>query len=104
MEEALNNKQIRTHLGEEKIQWGYCQNYSFTMKEAYDILTGANIQPMDERWKKIWKKIMWPKITVFNWIVMRKHILIGEHIQKKEWWDLTGASCMSLKKKQSTIS
>ena len=32
------------------------------MNEAYDILTVANIQPTDKKWKKLWKKKLWPKL------------------------------------------
>ena len=36
------------------------------MKEAYDILAGANIQPIDQKWEKLLKKKLWPKSIIFN--------------------------------------
>ena len=75
--EAINNRRIRMHLGEYKLRWGYRTKGSFTIKEAYDLWKGVDNQPVDQKWKKLWKKKMWPKICIFCWLVMTKHILIG---------------------------
>ena len=71
------------HLGEDKLYWGYGKKIFFTMKEAYKILIGADIQPIDQKWGKLWKKKLWPKITVFNWVVIRNQILTGENLKKR---------------------
>ena len=71
VEESLNNRHIRMHPGEDKLYWVYGKKIFFTMKEAYKILIGADIQPIDQKWGKLWKKKPWPNITVSSWLVIR---------------------------------
>ena len=54
------------HSGEDKILWDYYPKGSFTMKEAYDLFTVTDIKPMEQKWKELWKKQLWPKVTVFS--------------------------------------
>ena len=56
---------------------------SFTTKEAYNILIGADIQPIDKKWGNMWKKKLWPKITIFSWLVLKNRIIIGKNIMKR---------------------
>ena len=41
------------------------------MKEDYDILTKIDIHRTYQKWGKLWKKKLWPKIIVFISIVIR---------------------------------
>ena len=43
LEKSLNNRRIRKHSGEDKLQWGYYPKVYFTMKEAYDLLKEVDI-------------------------------------------------------------
>ena len=40
IKEALNNKRIRIHTGEDKLDWGFIPKGSFTIKESYDLWDG----------------------------------------------------------------
>ena len=53
------------------------------MKEAYDLWTRDDTKPMDQKWQKLWKEKIWPKLSIFSLLVMRKHILIRENIKKR---------------------
>ena len=55
MEETLANRQIRKHTGQDKLRWGYNPQGIFTIKESYELLTEAEVQPMDETWTQLWK-------------------------------------------------
>ena len=66
LEEALNNKRIRMHLGVDKLRRGYFPKGSFTMKEAYDLWTRDDTKPMDQKWQKLWKEKIWPKLSIFS--------------------------------------
>ena len=37
IEEALNNKRIKNHTGEDKLHWRFRPKGLFTIKEAYDL-------------------------------------------------------------------
>ena len=52
------------------------------MKESYDILTEANIQPTEQKWGKLWQKKLWPKITIFSWPMIKNRILTHENLKK----------------------
>ena len=71
LEESLNNRHVRTHPGDDKLQWGYTEKGSFTMKESYDILTKYDTLPTDKKWGNLWKKKLWPKISICSWLLMR---------------------------------
>ena len=47
--------------GEDKLWWGYGKKYSFAMKESYDILTAANIQPKNKKGKNYGRRNCGPK-------------------------------------------
>ena len=83
MEESPDNRRIRWHEGDDKIHWGYTQKGFFTMKEAYDIMTGADKNLKDQKWKKLWKTKLCPKITIFSWLVLKKIILPSENLKKR---------------------
>ena len=42
IKEALNNKKIRIHTGEDNLRWGFKPKGFLTIKEAYNSWTGYN--------------------------------------------------------------
>ena len=51
--EALDNQRIRTHQGENKLQWGYIPTGPFIIKEAYNILINATNPPTENKWGNV---------------------------------------------------
>ena len=66
VEESVVNRQIRKHTREDKTGWGYKPQGIFSTKEYYELLIEAEDQPTYEKWTKLWKKKIWPKITIFS--------------------------------------
>ena len=55
---------------------------------------------MDQKWQKSWKIKLWPKISIFSWLVMKNHILTSENLKKR---GMQGAyqCCLFEKEKES---
>ena len=62
--EALDNRRIRNHQGDDKLRWGYNPSGSFMIKEAYNILINANEPPIEKKWVNFWKKNYGPNKCV----------------------------------------
>ena len=74
---------IRWHDGKDKLRWGYSSKGIFTLKEAYNLLISNNLNPDEKTWSNLWGRKLWPKITIFHWLVIHNRILTGENLQKR---------------------
>ena len=73
--------QIRINNGNDKIRWGFSLACTYNLKEeANSFLT---LKTSNINWKKVWKANLWPKISTFLWLLIRKCLLTGENRMKK---------------------
>ena len=70
---------IRVKEGPDILKWVYMDRGSFSIKEAYDIRLGNQMEA-DETWKNIWTSNQWPKVVLFVWLVVRGRILTSENL------------------------
>ena len=68
--------------GNNKLRWGYSLKGFFSLKESYNLLISNNMNPDEKTWSNIWRRKLWPKITIFSWIVIHNRILTGENLQR----------------------
>ena len=72
---------IRPVEGQDVLIWGYTDRGMFNIKEAYNIRIGNRVEEK-ETWKNIWTLILWPKVGLFAWLVVKGCILTCENLQK----------------------
>ena len=73
---------IHVQAGPDILRWGYNKKGSFSIKDAYDILS-RNREVVDGIWKKIWETNPWLKIAILCWIIVRCRILTRENIRRR---------------------
>ena len=72
---------VRVKEGPNILRWGYTDRGSFSIKEAYNIRLGNQVED-DGTWKKIWTSNLWPKVALFVWLVVRGRILTSENLRR----------------------
>lgn len=75
IQEELNKRKIRVHQGPDKLRWGVKSGGYFSIKEAFQFLNAPPHPTPEEAWKKVWDKALWPKVSLFLWLVMKGRIL-----------------------------
>ena len=83
LKEELNLWCIRRQKGKDNLRWGYRPKGVFSLKEAYILLFRSSESPAISSWNSLWGKKLWPKITIFCWLVMHKRILTGENLKRR---------------------
>eukprot|EP00253_Pinus_taeda_P026566 PITA_26566 len=71
----MDLRRIRNRSGEDILRWGKTMRGTFTVKEAYFLITRHNQDEEDQDWKRIWEAKWWPKVTIFAWLVSKGKIL-----------------------------
>ena len=56
---------------------------SLQPKGRYYLYVGHNQIPQEQKWKRMWKSNLWPKDTLFIWLLMQWRIFTWENIQKR---------------------
>jgi len=83
LQQELSHRQIRAHPGPDKLRWGYRMEGNFSIKEAFHLARGPPAANPDPFWKKLWEAKLWPKITLFLWLVIRGRVLTWDNLQKR---------------------
>jgi len=100
--DLLRDRQIRIREGHDRLRWGHQPKGTYTIKEAYGILAGWNNLQQQKEWSHLWDNKIWPKISVFLWLVCKKRILTWDNLQKR---GLTGPSwCVLCYKAEETMA
>ena len=81
-QEELNKRFIKVQDGPDILRWGYSNKGSFSVKENYSIRIARNAMN-DDIWKKNWIANLWPKVSLFVWLVIREKILTSDNSRKR---------------------
>ncbi|KAL5834991.1 hypothetical protein ACOSQ4_014488 [Xanthoceras sorbifolium] len=65
---------IRYTSTNDKLIWGHSNNREFTVKSAYSMIAGDDID-QDWKWKGIWHIKVPPKVQMFLWTLMHDKIM-----------------------------
>ena len=79
--EILSNRKIRINRESDKLRWGYKQAGNFSIKEATFLLNSRREEERDPKWRKLWSANLWPKVTLFLWLLLRKKLLTWENLR-----------------------
>ena len=71
---------VKVKKGLDILRWGYTNQGSISIKESYNITLG-NHEEDDGIWKKKWTVNLWPKVSLFAWLVVRVSILTNENLR-----------------------
>lgn len=55
--------------------WGITNNGKFSVRSAYDLITGMREQPLESYWETIWKLEVPHRIRAFLWLVSHSKIM-----------------------------
>lgn len=97
----LQKRKIDKRRGSDQIRWGYDNSGNFNIKEASSIKRGDNNMPTDKKWVWLWTQGLWPKITLFIWLLLKGRVLTWDNIRKR---GMTGPSkCVLCNKAKETM-
>ena len=70
--EELCARRIPKVDGPEKGHQGYSNTGNFSITKAVGLLTKTQRMSKEEKWSKVWKGNLWPKIATFNWLLLHR--------------------------------
>lgn len=79
----LQKKQILHDTSEDKIRRAKNIAGHFNINEASKYVADHDQLQTDRKWNSIWDIRLWPKISIFLWLVLHRQILTWENIWKK---------------------
>lgn len=98
--QILEDRKIEKRESPDRIRWGYRPTSQFNVKEAAEIASGASDLPSEKKWSRLWGQKLWPKITLFLWLLLRGRILTWENLRRR---GMTGPSmCVLCHKVEET--
>jgi len=101
VQDLLSDRQIRTREGHDRLRWGHLPKGTFSVKEAYGIIAGWSNQQQQKEWSRLWEAKLWPKISIFLWLVCKKRILTWDNLKKR---GMQGPSwCVMCGKEEETM-
>ena len=76
----LDKRRILKSNKEDILRWGRNPKGTFNLKEAYQLLAASLDQQPDHKWKTLWNRGTWPKITLFSWLVLHNKALTWDNL------------------------
>ncbi|CAN1147350.1 Putative ribonuclease H protein At1g65750 [Linum perenne] len=70
-------------LGEDAWSWGGESNGKFTIRSAYNLITGSSSPPTGTDWKKVWNWRGPNKIRLFLWLASHNKLLTNEERRRR---------------------
>jgi hypothetical protein len=83
VEEELGKRKIAVSEDEDQLRWGRENGGEFNLKEAWYYIVDQDQEDPTQQWGKIWSNPQWPKIKMFEWLVLHNRILTWENLRKR---------------------
>eukprot|EP00253_Pinus_taeda_P019493 PITA_19493 len=75
IEQELNHRKIKCSHLEDKMRWGHTPKGMFKTKESHQLRYSASQTDKDPLWERVWQPGIWPKISIFLWLLRKRRIL-----------------------------
>ena len=79
----LQKKKIDRRNRSDQLRWGYGNYGNFNIKEASGLERGDYNTPAEKKWSRLWNLGLWPKITLFIWLLMKGRILTWDNLRRR---------------------
>jgi len=83
LEGNLSTRKINTLEGTYILKWGAKRYGNFKLKYSYEWVTNQTQQDEGDIWNKIWNSELWPKISMFLWLLTKKKTLKWDMLVKR---------------------
>jgi hypothetical protein len=83
LESNLSTRKINALEGTYIPKWGAKGYGNFKVKYAYEWATNQTQQDEGDIWNKIWNSELWPKISMFLWLLTKKKTLTWDTLVKR---------------------
>jgi len=100
LERELQNRHIRHSEGKDILRWGYKPKGAFTTSKVYKLIN-SNLSPPDLLWGKIWDSGIWPKVSLFLWLVGHQKILTWDRLRRINYHG--PSMCVNCKAQEETL-
>jgi ribonuclease HI len=83
VEEELGRWKITVTEGEDQLRWGKKDGGEFNLKEVWHYMTDPDQDDLAQHWDKLWNNPQWPKIKIFQWLILHNRILTWDNLRKR---------------------
>jgi hypothetical protein len=83
VEEELGRRKITVTEGEDQLRWGKKDGGEFNLKEVWHYMADPDQDDLAQHWDKLWNNPQWPKIKIFQWLILHNRILTWDNLRKR---------------------
>jgi hypothetical protein len=83
VEEELGKQKIVVAEGMDQLRWGHKDGGEFNLKEVRHYIEDQDQEDPTHQWDKLWNSPQWPKIKIFQWLILHNRILTWENLRKR---------------------
>jgi hypothetical protein len=83
VEEELGRRKITVTEGEDQLRWGQKDGGEFNLKEVQHYMADPGQDDPVQHWDKLWNNPQWPKIKIFQWLILHNRILTWDNLRKR---------------------
>jgi hypothetical protein len=83
VEEELGRRKIAITEGNDQLRWGQKDGGEFNLKEARHYIVDQDQEEPTQQWDKLWNNPHWPKIKIFQWLILHNQILTWKNLRKR---------------------
>jgi hypothetical protein len=81
--EELGRRKIAVTDREDQLIWGHKEGREFNLKEVRHYIVNQDQEDSMHQWDKLWNNPHWPKIKIFQWLILHNRILTWENLMKR---------------------
>ena len=101
LHQELQKRRIKNRENADQLRWGYGQSGNFNIKEVASLVRGDQNSQVGNKWTRLWNLGLWPKITLFLWLLLKGRILTWDNLKRR---GLTGPSrCVMCNEVEETM-
>jgi len=82
VEEEMGKRKIIVSEEEEQLRWDRKNGGELNLKEEWFYIIGQDQEDSAQQLENIWSRPQWPKIKMFEWLVLHNQILTWENLRK----------------------
>jgi len=86
----------------DQLIWGHKDGGEFNLKEVCHYIMNQDQEDPAQQWVKLWNSPQWPKIKIFQWLILHNLILTWENLRKHGF--IGPSRCPLCEEKEETMN
>jgi hypothetical protein len=102
VEEELGRQKNAVTDENDQLIWGHKESGEFNLKEVRHYIVDQDQEDSTHQWDKLWNSPDWPKIKIFQWLILHNQILTWEKLKKRGF--TSPSRCHLCEEKEETMN